>query len=376
MQPIQDLKAFYLKHERWAPLTFFILGFLFDIISLGRIDSLSSILQQGVYLLVIGTFVGLELLHAGGAFAPRAGSRFEQLWKYREPLVHFLLGSLLSVYTLFYFKSASTLASLAFVGVLAVILVVNEFKRFDDSGATVRMALFSLCKVSYFLYLVPVVLGFIGVLPFIVALFTSSIALIPLYLWLKRRMLAARATSAAESNDAVPVLRQRVLLPAFAIQALFVVGYFTQLIPPVPIAVSYMGIYHDIKKEAGHYELVYTRPWWKIWQNGDQTFAARPGDKVYCFARIFSPTRFKERLQIRWLYKNGRGGWAPADAIPLEITGGREEGYRAFTAKANYAPGDWRVQIETSDNREIGRIYFKIVADASTDERTLRSDRH
>lgn len=357
-------RAFYKKYERWVPLTFFLLGFAIDIISLGRIDSLAGILQQALYLVIAGTLIGLELLHYGGAFTPPPG-RFEKFWKYREPVTHFLLGSLLSVYTLFYFKSSSSFASFAFVALLGVLLVVNEFVKFDETGTTVRMTLFSLCKISYFLYLVPVVLGFIGVVPFFVSIFTSAVALIPLYLMIRRRI-----------TNSAPFVRQRVLVPFLAIQAAFIVGYFTQWIPPVPLSVSYIGIYHDIKKENGKYHLAYTRPWWKFWQNGDQSFLARPGDKIHCFARIFSPTRFKDQIQVRWLYKDERHGWQRADAIPLEIVGGREEGFRGYTTKANYAPGDWRVQIETTDGREIGRIYFTIETDAGTDTRQARVDIH
>ena len=29
--------------------------------------------------------------------------------------------------------------------------------------------------------------------------------------------------------------------------------------------------------------------------------------------------------------------------------------------KSNYQPGDWKLQVETTDEREIGRIYFDVV---------------
>jgi hypothetical protein len=110
-----------------------------------------------------------------------------------------------------------------------------------------------------------------------------------------------------------------------------------------------------------------------FWQNGDQSFRARPEDKVICFARIFSPTRFKDQLQVRWMYRDRRG-WNTADVIPIEIVGGREEGFRGYTTKSNHFPGDWRVQIETTDARELGRIYFRIEKDETTSEREIKID--
>ena len=100
---------------------------------------------------------------------------------------------------------------------------------------------------------------------------------------------------------------------------------------------------------------------------------ARDGDTLICFAQIFFPTRFKDQLQVRWLYRDEKGQWHPSDAIPLPVVGGREEGYRAVTQKKNYQPGEWRVQIESMDDREIGRIGFTIEADSGTDEREIKT---
>jgi hypothetical protein len=83
---------------------------------------------------------------------------------------------------------------------------------------------------------------------------------------------------------------------------------------------------------------------------------------VYVFFRIFSPSRFADRVQVRWYWRagGGIGGWALQDAIPIDILGGREQGFRGYGFKSNYQPGSWKVQVETTDGREIGRIYFDL----------------
>jgi len=53
-------------------------------------------------------------------------------------------------------------------------------------------------------------------------------------------------------------------------------------------------------------------------------------------------------------------GWVLQDTIPINILGGRERGFRGYGVKANYQPGRWKVQVETTDGREIGRIYFRL----------------
>jgi hypothetical protein len=63
---------------------------------------------------------------------------------------------------------------------------------------------------------------------------------------------------------------------------------------------------------------------------------------------------------MRWYWKPEGRGWALQDTIPINIVGGREQGFRGYGVKANYQPGPWKVQVETTDGREIGRVYFDL----------------
>jgi hypothetical protein len=342
--------ALYQKHSRWLPIAFFAGGFLFDMLTLSRIDALATLLQQAVYLVGVGTLVALELVEAalGAVNPPRL---LRRVWEYREEALHFLLGSLLSGYALFYFKSASTLTSFAFIAILLGILVANEFLRFGRARIQVHTALLALCLVSFMASLSPILMGFIGVVPFLCGMLASG-----LVFYLFGRAVGPRL----ESQPGL--FNKQALRPFAAVLLVFGLLYFARVIPPVPLSVRYMGIYHDVQKKDGFYHLSYTRPRWKFWQNGDQTFVARPGDQVFCYVQVFSPARFRDELQIRWLSWHEKGGWQPQDAIPMSVVGGREEGYRGVTKKQYYSPGRWRVQIETRDGREIGRIGFTIEA--------------
>ena len=61
---------------------------------------------------------------------------------YRETAAHFLLGVLLSAYTVFYFKSASFLSSFGFLLAMAGLLVANEWHGFRRHGIAVRTVSF------------------------------------------------------------------------------------------------------------------------------------------------------------------------------------------------------------------------------------------
>jgi hypothetical protein len=200
----------------------------------------------------------------------------------------------------------------------------------------------------------PILTGKLGLFSFLGALVLATMVCYPVYRKLKNYVTATS-----------------LWVPFAATQVVLILLYFTALIPPVPLSLNAMGIYREIKKENGNFILSYTRPWWKFWQNGDQHFLARPGDKIIYYVRVFSPGGLKEKIYVRWSMK-GKYNWEPQDAIPIEISGGREQGFRGHTIKQNYMPGDWRVQVETGDGRELGRMYFAIESDLSTDEREMR----
>ncbi len=361
-------------------MTFFLGGFVFDALTLDRVDSILASLRQLVYLGIIAALLGFEIGVHLGRVVPQ-GKWLERLWKYQQEIIHFFLGSLLSEYMLLYFKSSSLIVSFLFLGVLAVILVINEFRQVHGaSGVPVRTAYFSFSLISYFICQVPVVLGFVGMFPFLLSLSIatallwgySRLLLKKLSMGNGQKPLGAFAPQNDEEEALETTIRKQILLPYFGVAATLLTLYVFQLIPPVPLSLSAIGIYHEIEKVDGKYKLGYTRSPWRFWEYGDQTFLARPGDRIFCFVSVFSPARFSDSVRVRWLYDDPRQGWLPSDAIPIQISGGRDEGYRGFTHKANYQPGKWQVRVETNDGRELGRIRVRVIADEGAEAREMQ----
>jgi hypothetical protein len=146
--------------------------------------------------------------------------------------------------------------------------------------------------------------------------------------------------------------------------------YVLRLIPPVPLSVQFQGIYHDVRREDGGYTLVYDDPPpWAVWRRDSRPFDRREGDRLHYFARVFAPSGFEHRVVIRWeLYDEARG-WVTTDRIPLNVVGGRAEGFRGFAVKANFTAGRWRVTAETDDGRAIATLTFDVEDDAGTGNR-------
>lgn len=339
----------YTKYSRFVPAASFGAGILWDVLTLGRIELLSNIIQIGIYLALIGFLIGVEANDRRQAITPPKFLR--KVWRFRDELTHFFLGSLLSAFTIFFLKSGTLISSFLFLAIIAGALVANEFSEVRKYGLTIRVVLFSVCLISYCVALVPVLWGRIGTLQFLTSLAASAL-IFAFGVWILRRW-----------NFDNLWLKKQIVFPFTTTFVSFAMLYALGAIPPVPLSLTHFGIYRNVERTDGNYRVTYIRPKWKFWQSGDQTFIYRTGERVYCFFSIFSPGGFEERVKVRWLSYSTTNGWEKSDAVPVNISGGREQGFRGFAYKQAVKPGLWQVRIETNDSREIGRLSFEILAD-------------
>ena len=349
------LAALHARHQGKALLLFFAAGFLFDAHMLSRIDEPAMLLQQGAYLAACGALLLFTQRLELKGLAPPEWLR--KPWHYVDHAIHFMLGTLLNAYCIFYFQSASGLTALGFVLVIGALLALNELPRFQKLGKVVVYALYSICLTSYLAYLFPVLLGHIRPWMFYLAVAT---ALVPLSLHVLLLLKWGRAVGHVARNAAIP---------AFSVQLLFLLLYALRVAPPVPLAVKEMGIYHDVQRVPGGRWLVHQPRGWKRWQQGDQEFLERSGDRVYCFARIFAPARFRDRVELVWYRDDPRKGWTQHYRLPLTVSASSERGFAAEGFLTHPPPGRYRVELQSDDGRTMGMLHFQVIADAGTGER-------
>ncbi len=347
------LLEYYEKHEVRVDIAFFVGGFLFDVFTLSAIDDPLSIAQQLFYFFITGSILYYDFLKNLGI--EKRPPLPEKYWKFRQLALHFVLGSLLSVYSLFFLKSSSFFSSFIFVVILMLLMIANEIKMFQKN-ADIKISLYVICVFSFFSMMIPTLLGFVGLVPFLLAFILTGLLIYGSYLYLLK-----------QSPQQKLILRGLVA-PGASVAVLFLLFYLLGWIPPVPLSVQNMGVYHSIEKSEGQYLLSHENPWWKIWNNGDQDFKAEPGDMIYFFAEVFSPARFDDSVVLHWFYKDPNAGWQSTDSVKMRVAGGREKGYRGFAVKKNYTAGDWRVSVETTDGREIGRLYFEVTVVAEKND--------
>ena len=356
---LENTKEKALSHYKeispYLPAAFFSGGFVFDMATLGRIDNIMNIVSHGAFLFLTMALLIFQIMDA----KPRENSSsiVKFFFEYQNDAIHFMLGALLNAFVIFYFKSGSIINTFLLVAALFILLAMNEMEFFKQKGPTLKVVLFSISLCSFFIYLLPVLIGRTGGGIFLASQVCALLVII--------------ATWQILMHLNVSFLRVKsfFLVPSVTVILIFSILYAAHIIPPVPLSLKQIGIYHNIERTEGKFTLSRLTPSWKFWSQGDQNFEAREGDKIYLFSRIFAPGGFRDKLYFHFQVKNKKDKWQTTDKIPLTIVGGRDAGFRGYAYKQNYFAGKWRALIETADGREIGRINFRLINSTDTSER-------
>src|SRR5687767_12878343 len=84
----------------------FVAGFLFDFLTMQRIDASTDLAFQLGYLSGLTALLVWQYRQEIGRWEP--GARAERFWRYNLEALHFLYGGLLSAYVVLYFRSSTT----------------------------------------------------------------------------------------------------------------------------------------------------------------------------------------------------------------------------------------------------------------------------
>jgi hypothetical protein len=79
---------------------------------------------------------------------------------------------------------------------------------------------------------------------------------------------------------------------------------------------------------------------------------------LYAFSAISAPRGLNERIEHVWLHEG-----VEIDRITLQIRGGREQGYRAWSHKLRFPAqptGRWQVRVQTAGGQLLGTLRFRV----------------
>ncbi len=344
---MRQIKDWYQTNEKSVSTISLIAGFVFDSLTLQRIDNFRDNLWLSLNLLLVGICIIFLNREVEGRYSHESWKHF---WLLNT--LQFGLGNILGGFFILYFRSGTLSASWPFLLILLFALVANELFQKRYARLVMQLSFFYLAVFSFSIFLVPIFLHQIG--PFIFILSgIASLGVFWLFTLLLKKLIAKRFKES-----------RRPLF--FAVMAIFFsvnLLYFANLIPPIPLSLKDTGIYQYLSRDSrGSYIIAEEKRGLLDYFSFHETIHLVPGDSLYAYNAIFSPTNLDTRIVHEWQYQDEKTGeWMTFARIPLLLSGGRSEGFRTYSAKSNLTPGDWRVNIATPQGQLLGRINFRII---------------
>ena len=342
----------YKKHERYLFPLVFLAGFLFDTLTLRRIDLLFENIVLLFHVSIIGFAIFVLNLKRVEQSAESTGlaNKLSLVLPY---VMQFSFGALFSAFFIFYSRSAELSSSWPFLMFLLAFLLGNEFLKERYKRLVFQIAIYFIVLFSYSIFVVPVVLGQMGVWVFMLSglfsLFLIRMFVLFLSFFMREKIYSQKK-----------VLFSVVLL----IYLFFNIAYFLNIIPPIPLSVKEDGVYHSvIRNDSDGYTLTYEPTFLYFFTKETKSeFHWQKGEPVYSYSSVFAPTKIDIEIYHRWSYfDEEKGDWVEANRIGYPISGGRDGGYRGYTVKTNVFPGQWRVDVITEREQIMGRTKFEII---------------
>lgn len=342
-----SIKTHWLALKKYLPALFFLGGFVWDALTIGKSVQASDLWILGLYLLA-STLIIVVISQQQNSSTEAAG--ISVWWQSFLPawlpyfLLQFLFGSMLSPLFILYFKSAGHIWAWLMVLLLAWLLVLNEFLENHYRKFTLVWAMYGLCSILLLNFALPFTFGSISSWWFyastIIALFLVTV------IYTKFTAQLGRVS------------------PVYSVAGLLTLAYSIDVIPPVPLVKRDIQVAYDVKKQESKQNRVYVltqekSPWWSFWSDYSNDLVVPSGGRVYCFSSVFAPNGLQTLLIHDW-QRYTKNGWVSQSKASFRLNGGRDNGYRGYTFKSNPQPGSWRVRLMSESGKTLALHTFDV----------------
>jgi hypothetical protein len=276
-------------------------------------------------------------------------------------MLQFCFGGLASNMLILYGKSGTLTGSALFIGMLLALVFGNEFLRTRYQQLRFNIGIYYLLLFTYLIISLPTfIFHQIGPTIFLISgaasLIVISIFLSIVYFFVLREK--HRSRQLFEVSIIVGAIF--ILLNGF---------YFLNIIPPVPLSIKTIGVYHSVSGDAaGNYVGTYeASDWFVFWRDTSATYTYQSGQLAYCFTAVYAPPGLATPVYHVWEHYNEQTKqWDTIERLEFSIVGGRAGGYRGYSIMSALTPGQWRCDVETAQGGLIGRLSFTAVESPST----------
>ena len=343
------IRNFIRRHSKYVPIIFFIGGFIFDTLTLGRIDRTYDLTILCLHMTSLSIVLYLYNLVDDGKWKNTFLERYEE---YFPLAIQFFFGGLSSAYVIYFSRSVSLSKTASFFIILVLLLIANEFLKKRISNKYLQFGVYYFISFTFFAFMIPVFLKELNTTIFLISGAASLAVTLVLLIFIYGKSPSTRQ----EINLGKMIT---IILSIYGIINLF---YFLKLIPPVPLALDKGIVAHNVTMKDNRYLVSYeSEDSFVFWRKHKLDFLYQPNESVYIFSSIFAPTDLKKAVFHRWKwYNETTREWETTEDIGYNITGGRDGGFRGYTYKNNVKPGEWEVQVLTDEEQLLGVIKFEI----------------
>lgn len=357
---LSSFKAFLLEHKKYGPVVFFMGGFVWDSLTLGRIDGWYSNIILFTYLSCLTISIYIFNLADDGRWKNTFIAPYQE---YAPYAIQFFLGGLSSAYVIFFFQSVSLTKTMVFFLILVVLLFSNELLKHRISNKYLQFGTYFFVNFTFFTFFIPILFGAMNSFLFMISGFLSLAGTLYLIFLIYRKSPSTRAE----------ISKGKATGLVLSIYIFINICYYFNLIPPVPLSLQKGMVAYQVEKKDDAFLVTYEQSGlFSFWKSFDKTFNYSDSDTVYVYTSIFAPADLKKSVIHHWQWFDAESEtWNSTDTISYEVTGGRKGGYRGYTFKENVWPGQWKVDVTTDNGLVLGRIEFKIISDSTLAKRHL-----
>jgi NADH:ubiquinone oxidoreductase subunit 3 (subunit A) len=323
-----------------------VFGLVWDSLTLGRPDQLYGNLVLLSYLIIAGFCIALMT---------RREYTQKEVLLWPQLLVQFSFGNLTGGLLVLYIGSATLVGNWPFLLILIGLLVGNEIFKTRHVQLRFNTAVYYLLVLLYLILVVPVLTRSIAPWTFLISAL-ASVGIISIFFY----VLHLTAGRVFDAN------RRLLTRSVTTILIVFSGLYYFNIIPPVPLAVRDIGMFHNLSRVDDHYLLTYDKGrWYEFWKKSDSVLHLGVSSTAFCFSSIFAPTNLHTPIYHVWeSYDELTDSWTIRNRFNFPIVGGRVDGYRGYSQKT-LTEGKWRCSVRTDRGALLGRAEITAVQDSS-----------
>ena len=344
-QRLRDMRQWAFEHERIIAASAIAAGFFWDLATSSQPDEWFTHFSLISYFVLTGALILLYAIRGEKAsIGPLPLIAFTQ----------FGFAGIAKILLLLYGRSGTLFGSGVFIVMLAGFLIANEFSRGRYARVRAQIATWFMLLVPYLVLALPIIVGRIGLGMFLLGE-GVALAFVAGLITLVRKIPSAR-------HRLHPVT---AWISVSAIAAVYLALYLGNVIPPVPLILKQIGVYHSLAHTSAGYQVTYEKPsWLGSFVHDTSVEYTQPAGvtTAYCFSSVFAPDRISTQVYHHWEKKQPDGTWKTILSISYPIVGGKESGYSGYSQSAQVTPGTWRCSVETSRGALIGRITFTVAS--------------